>query len=82
MTISWRHSRNQAILGYNFSYAELSTCQFFSKIFPQRLQVIVYYLSMFYMQVPLFGGTLGLAGTEPVSGFVAGAFKPIFFNGL
>jgi hypothetical protein len=35
---------------------------------------------MFYMQMPFFGGTLGLTGTDPVCGFVAGAFKPIFFN--
>ena len=32
------------------------------------------------MQVPLFGSTLGLTGADPVGGFVAGAFKLIFFN--
>ena len=38
------------------------------------------YISMFYMQMPLFGRTLGLTGADPVGGFVASAFKPIFFN--
>jgi hypothetical protein len=35
---------------------------------------------MVQMNMPFFGGTLGLTGTDPVCGFVAGAFKPIFFN--
>ena len=35
---------------------------------------------MFYMQVPLFGSTLGLTGQDPVGGLIAGTFKPIFFN--
>ena len=32
------------------------------------------------MNMPLFGGTLGLTGADPVCGLVAGTFKPIFFN--
>ena len=44
------------------------------------MQIDILYISMFYMQLPLFGGTLGLTGADPVGGFVAGAFKLIFFN--
>ena len=32
------------------------------------------------MQMPLFGSTLGLTGTDPVGGFIASAFKTVFFN--
>jgi len=35
---------------------------------------------MFYMQVPLFGSTLGLTGADPVGSLVAGAFEAVFFN--
>jgi hypothetical protein len=35
---------------------------------------------MFYVQVPLFGSTLGLTGADPVGGFIAGAFKTVSFN--
>jgi hypothetical protein len=46
--------------------------QFFSEVFPERVQVNVFYISVFYMQMPLFGDTLGLTGTDPVGGLVAG----------
>ena len=66
--------RAEALLPPGLSY------QFFSEVFPKRVQVNVFYISMFYMQMPLFGSTLGLTGTDPVGGFVAGAFETIFFN--
>ena len=35
---------------------------------------------MVQMNMPFFGGTLGLTGADPVCGLVAGTFKPVFFN--
>ena len=32
------------------------------------------------MNMAFFGSPLGLSGQDPVGGFVAGAFKLIFFN--
>ena len=32
------------------------------------------------MQMPLFGSSLSLADSAPIGRFVAGTFKPIFFN--
>jgi len=54
--------------------------QFFSEVFPERVQIDILYDSMLIMHVSLFGSALGLAGTDPVGRFVAGALKPISFN--
>jgi hypothetical protein len=35
---------------------------------------------MVQMNMAFFGGTLGLTGTEPVGGLVAGTFEAFFFN--
>jgi len=46
--------------------------QFFSKVFPERLQINVFYISMVQMDMPFFGSSLGLSGQDPVCGLVAG----------
>jgi hypothetical protein len=52
--------------------------QFFSEVFSERIQVNILYISMEQMIVSFFGCAFGLPGQDPVGGFVAGAFKPIF----
>ena len=35
---------------------------------------------MVQMDMPFFGGSLGLSGQDPVGGLVAGTFEAFFFN--
>ena len=39
--------------------------QFFSEVFPERVQINVLYISMVQMDMPFFGSSLGLSGQDP-----------------
>ena len=56
------------------------SCQFFSEVFPEWIQIDILYISMVQMNMVFFGSPLGLSGQDPVGGLVAGRFEAVFFK--
>ena len=54
--------------------------QFFSEVFPERVQINVLYISKVQMDMPFLGSSLGLSSQDPVGGLLAGAFEAGLFN--